>query len=258
MITAVSLLGLLEEENIDNVLHTVKRYGFEHVELPLTYILKKKWQDITVKDIEDTRFKIHRAGLKVNSLQSITYGLDFDICNLHKDDYIYLVKHFDQVAVYASMLGARHVVYGSPSTRIGNDIVEYNKFFDFISSIFAKRGISFCLENNARIFNNNFGYESEFIYKFIKESNIDNLYSHFDTGNEYIESGSMPNPDYVKSIHISNNKYANFMKNELYIKYINECLKNIEGIESITMENMNMEEDYELVINRFKCIVLDI
>jgi len=224
MIIAVSLLGLLEEESLDNVLHTVKRYGIEYVELPLTYILKKKWQDIEVKEVEDLRFKIHRSGLKVNSLQSITYGLDFDICKLNKDDYLYLSKHFDQVAVYASMLGAKHVVYGSPSTRTGD---------------------------NTR-------YESNFIYKFIKESNIDNIYSHFDTGNEYIESGSMPNADYVKSIHISNNKYANFMKNESYIKYINECLKNIDGIESITMENINMDEDYELLINRFKCIVLDI
>ncbi len=42
------------------------------------------------------------------------------------------------------------------------------------------------------------------------------------------------------------------------VKYINECLKNIDGIESITMENINMDEDYELLINRFKCIVLDI
>jgi len=258
MIIAASLLALLEEDSLDNVLHTIKRYGIEYIELPLTYVLKKDWKDIKVKDIEDIRFKIHRVGLKVNSLQSITYGLDFDICNLTKDDYIYLSKHFDQVAVYASMLGARHVIYGSPSTRIGNNIKEYNRFFDFISSVFSKRGISFCLENNARVFNNNFGYESEYIYKFIKEANIDNLYSHFDTGNEYIESGYMPNPNYVKSIHISNNKYANFMHNQAYIKYINECLKNIDGIESITMENMNMDEDYELLINRFKCIVLDI
>ena len=48
------------------------------------------------------------------------------------------------------------------------------------------------------------------------------------------------------------------MKNKTYLKYINKCLKNIDGIESITMENMNRNEDYELVINRFKCIVLDI
>lgn len=258
MITAVSLLGLLEEETLDNVLYTVKRYGIDYVELPLTYILKKKWEEINVREIEDIRFQIHKAGLKVNSLQSITYGLDFDICKLNKDDYIYLSKHFDQVAVYAAMLGAKHVVYGSPSTRSGNNIIEYNRFFDFVSNVFSKRGISFCLENNARVFNNNFGYESEYIYKFIKEANIDNLYSHFDTGNEYIESGCMPNPDYVKSIHISNNKYANFMNNESYIRYINECLKNIDGVESITMENINMEEDYELLINRFKCIVLDI
>lgn len=258
MIIAVSLLGLLEEEKLDNVLHTVKRYGIEYVELPLTYMLKKKWQDISVRDIEDIRFQIHRVGLKVNSLQSITYGLDFDICNLGKDDYVYLSKHFDQVAVYAAMLGARHVVYGSPSTRTGDKMVEYTRFFDFVSSVFSKRGISFCLENNARVFNNNFGYEAEYIYKFIKEANIDNLYSHFDTGNEYIESASMPDGNYVKTMHISNNKYASFMENESYIKYISECLKNLDGIESITMENINMNEDYELLINKFKCIILDI
>ena len=99
MITAVSLLGLLEEEKLETVLHTIKRYGFEYIELPLTYVLDKKWQDITVKDIEDLRFKIQRAGLKVNSFQSITFGIDFEICKLNKDDYIYLSKHFDQVAV---------------------------------------------------------------------------------------------------------------------------------------------------------------
>lgn len=258
MIIAASLLGLLEEENIDNVLYTIKRYGIDHVELPLTYVLKKKWEDVNVRQVEDIRFKIHKAGLKVNSLQSITYGLDFNICELGKDDYLYLSKHFDQVAVYASMLGARHVIYGSPSTRTGDNMVEYNRFFDFVSSVFSKRGISFCLENNARVFGNNFGYESDFISKFIKEANIDNLYSHFDTGNEYAESGSMPNPDYVRTIHISNNKYANFMKNKSYVKYINECLQNIDGVESITMENMNLGEDYELLINKFKCIVSDI
>ena len=68
----------------------------------------------------------------------------------------------------------------------------------------------------------------------------------------------MPNPDYVRTIHISNNKYANFMKNKSYVKYINECLQNIDGVESITMENMNLGEDYELLINKFKCIVSDI
>jgi len=258
MIIAASLLGLLEEDSLNYVLYTIKKYGIDYVELPLTYVFKKEWKDIRVKDIEDIRFQIHRAGLKVNSLQSITYGLDFDICTLTKDDYLYLSKHFDQVAVYAAMLGARHVIYGSPMTRTGDNMVEYNRFFDFISSVFSKRGISFCIENNARVFNNNFGYESEFINKFIKEANIDNLYAHFDTGNEYIESGSMPNPDYVKSIHISNNKYANFMQNQAYVKYIGQCLKNIDGIESITMENMNLGEDYELLINRYKCIVLDI
>lgn len=258
MITAVSLLGLLEEEKLEPVLHTIKRYGFEYVELPLTYVLDKKWQDVSVKDIEDLRFKIQRAGLKVNSFQSITFGIDFEICKLNKDDYIYLSKHFDQVAVYASMLGAKHVVYGSPSTRQGDDVTEYLRFFDFVSSIFSKRGISFCLENNARVYNNNFGYESDYINKFIEESNIDNLYAHFDTANEYIESGSMPNPNYVKSIHISNNNYADFMKNKTYLKYINKCIKDLNGIESITMENMNRHEDYELIINRFRCIVLDI
>ena len=258
MITAVSLLGLLEEEKLETVLHTIKRYGFEYIELPLTYVLDKKWQDITVKDIEDLRFKIQRAGLKVNSFQSITFGIDFEICKLNKDDYIYLSKHFDQVAVYASMLNAKHVVYGSPSTRQGDNMVEYNRFFDCVSSIFSKRGISFCLENNARVYNNNFGYESDYINKFIEKSNMDNLYAHFDTANEYIESGSMPNSNYVKSIHISNNNYADFMKNKTYLKYINKCIKDSDGIESITMENMNRHEDYELVINRFKCIVLNV
>lgn len=251
---AISLINLLEEESLENVLLSIKRYGFDYIEIPLTYVLKKKWNEISIKDIEELRFIIHRSGLKINSLQSISYGIDYDICKLTKDDYDYLIRHFDQVAIYANMLGAVHVVYGSPSTRTGNDIDQYKKFFEFVSSIFSKRGISFCLENNARHFGNNFGYEVESIYKFIDDSKIDNLYSHFDTGNEYLETQSIPNSKYVKSIHISNNKLYNFMDDEKYIKYINNCLKNVDDIESITMENMSSKEDYELVINRFACI----
>lgn len=69
MIKAVSLLSLLEEEKLETVLNTIKRYGFEYIELPLTYVLDKKWQDISVKDIEDLKFVIQRVGLKVNSFQ---------------------------------------------------------------------------------------------------------------------------------------------------------------------------------------------
>ena len=209
---AISLINLLEEESLDTVLSTIKRYGFEYVELPLTYVLKKPCEDIRLE------------------------------------------QHFSQVAVYASMLGCSHVVYGSPGTRKGIDKDMYKMFFHALSIIFSKRGISFCLENNSKAFGSNFGYEAKEIYNFIDYSKIDNLYSHFDTGNEYIEGRIMPDSKYVKSIHISNNKQYNFMKDIKYVEFVNECLKHSDGVESITMENMLPHEDYELLINRFTCI----
>ena len=251
---AISLINLLEEESLDTVLSTIKRYGFEYVELPLTYVLKKPWEDITVLDVENIRYQIKKHDLKVNSLQSISFGLDYDICKVRTVDHARLEQHFSQVAVYASMLGCSHVVYGSPGTRKGTDWAMYKIFFHALSIIFSKRGISFCLENNSKAFGSNFGYEAKEIYNFIDYSKIDNLYSHFDTGNEYIEGRIMPDSKYVKSIHISNNKQYNFMKDIKYVEFVNECLKHSDGVESITMENMLPHEDYELLINRFTCI----
>jgi len=251
---AISLINLLETESLDTVLNTIKLYGFEYVELPLTYVLDKRWDQITVRDVEDLKYTIKSHGLRVNSLQSIAFGLDFNICEITIGDHAYLDQHFTQVAVYASMLEAAHVVYGSPSTRIGTDKFMYKMFFHALSTIFAKRGISLCLENNSKKFGCNFGYKIGQIYDFMDYCEIDNLYSHFDTGNEYIESKGMPNNKYVKSIHISNHAKYNFMKDEKYLEYINKCLDSSDGVESITMENMVSSEDCELVINKFASI----
>ena len=247
----ISLINLLEEENLDTVLAVIKRYGFEYVELPLTYVLKKPWDEINVLDVENIKYQIKKHKLKINSLQSISFGLDYDICKIRTVDHARLEQHFSQVAVYASMLDCSHVVYGSPFTRKGTDKDMYRIFFHALSIIFSKRGISFCLENNSKVFGANFGYKAKEVYNFIDYSKIDNLYSHFDTGNEYLEDRTMPDSKYVKSIHISNNKQYNFMKDKQYIEYINKCLEHSFGVESITMENMLPREDYELVINKF-------
>ena len=248
---AISLINLLEEENLDNVLSTIKRYGFEYIELPLTYVLKKPWAEITVLDVENLRYQIKKHKLRINSLQSISFGIDYDICKIKTVDHARLEQHFSQVAVYASMLDCAHVVYGSPATRKGIDKDMYRMFFHALSIIFSKRKVSFCLENNSKAFGCNFGYEAQEVYNFIDYSKMDNLYSHFDTGNEYLEGRTMPDNKYVKSIHISNNKQYNFMKDKQYIEYVMKCLDHSLGIESITMENMLPQEDYELVINKF-------
>lgn len=251
---AISLLNLLEDIHIDELLKLIKRYGFEYVELPLTYVLDKNWEDINPEDLKVIEFRMKKHGLKVNSFQSITFGIDYDICDFDKTIKKNLFEHFESIAECGEYLGIEHVVYGAPKSRTGTNKQAYIEFFKYVAKIFKEHGIKFCLENNSSVFGNNFGYEAAYIDNFIKDSKIDNLYCHFDTGNEFIESATLPIYKSVTTMHVSNHdKYYNFMEeNSAYEVYTKQCLAFADNVSSVTLENLNKNTDHELIINKFK------
>jgi len=248
MIISVSLLN-----SPPDALCVLQRYGVTHVEIPLTYTIGKPWKNIQDEDLIILKDTLIKYNILPFSFQSVTFGLDFDICNLTKSERSDIMSHFTKIAHYGSLLGINHVVYGSPRTRVGTSDVKYVNFFQDIANILVDRGIKLCIENNAKVFGCNFGTNVFNLQRFLDFNTIDNVYINFDTVNQFIERQDVSYFPSVRTVHLSNYEDLILGYNDSYTKYVSQMV--VKDADSITLENLNNTIDFDLSTKKFLDIV---
>lgn len=194
-------------DQTDAVIDLMKANGLTRVELALTKY--GSWSELNQDKIKSIRSYFDQKGIEIYSLQALTYGLSY---NLFDETWTDLLIHLQKVLNYASILGCKVVVFGSPKNRSIPPDSAYSEervsdFFRLLNQAAKDYSITVCLEPNARIYSCNFLWNLEDTYFFVKKLGLSNIKMMADTGCMSLEDDSIKNivlyQSEIKHIHLS-------------------------------------------------------
>lgn len=218
---SVSNLAWPNEENAW-CLEQLSKYHIEGIELAPLKVFDN-WEVIT-DDLIDQANKIYtNHGLKVSSLQAITFGASNIALVGDSDKKENFLTHLDKVAYLLSKLAGKSAVFGSPGLRNNknHDQNELLSLFEKVDNIFARHNVYLSLETvpeyyGCHILNQIFDTDD-----FIENGKFNNVVRHFDTGCQYL-SGDLETDGFIsylsksKHLHISQIDLNNFAKPDLH------------------------------------------
>lgn len=221
---------------LKQVMNILKENNISKVELALTKFYN--WDDITRDKLIELRKIFNDNGFDIYSLQSITFGLNYNIFNETRN---LLLEHLSNVIKYANILGCKKIVFGSPKNR-SNNIIDENIAFDFfreLNKVAVENNIIVCIEPNARIYNCNFLWNLEQTYNFVSKLNCSHIKMMIDTGCMSFENDDIHDiikyKNQINHIHLSE-QYLNILSNK-YTNHKDLCKILIE----LNMKNFTIE-----------------
>lgn len=204
--------------------------------------------NFNIKDLYELRDYFKKYNISVYSIQSIFYGLDY---NLFINNDLFLM-HISKIIEYAKILNAKRIVFGSPKNRflINNDYTAIYKdiFIDTLNNINIMCNgldLKFCIEPNSKKYGCNFITNSDELYHILKNINHKNIKMHLDSACMHLESDSPSNIEkygtLLEHFHISEPYLNNFEKSEVNHELYSFYLKNIKynKVMSIEMKSSN-------------------
>lgn len=229
-------IGFVDPENIifsnlawnslenQQIIEIFKNNNIKNVELALTKFFN--WNEITEEKLKEIKNTFNKNQIRIYSLQSITFGLDY---NLFSDTSDLLLAHLRNVIQYAKILGAKRIVFGSPKNRSYNennyDEQKAMNFFTELNETAKEKNIIFCIEPNAKIYNCNFLWNTTQTYEFVKKLNCSHIKMMADIGCMILENDDIYNiykyKKYIEHIHISE-PYLKPLTND-YIEHEELC-----------------------------------
>lgn len=187
-------------EHQKKALYTLKRYGIENVELAVTKHFS--WNDKEL--IEKTKEIYH--GFNIYSLQSLFYGID---CNLFVNPILF-IAHFKHVISIANELGAKRLVFGSPSVRMKPEELKGEDAFAMFAHIMKKiaeylpNDMVICIEHNASDYGCNFMTKIADVLHVLDLIDHPNVKLNYDTGNATMMNDSCePAVDSIGHVQLS-------------------------------------------------------
>lgn len=169
-------------------LEQLVNHNIDGVELAPLKVFKA-WDDITREQIEVVRDRYESRGLKVSSLQAITYGAK-DVA-LYGEDRLQInnfLRHMDCVASLLNKLGGDNAVFGSPGLRckLDYDIQGLIDVFLEINDIFSRYDVNLALETVPAYYGCNLFNNLTDTSDFLNELNLSHVTFHFDSGCQYL------------------------------------------------------------------------
>lgn len=175
-------------EESDWCLEQLVKHNIDGIELAPLKVFES-WNSINQEQIQEVKNRYESVGLKISSLQAITYGAEnialYGEDRLQIDNFL---RHIDNVAFLLNQLGGDSAVFGSPGLRdkLGYDVQELVDVFFEINGIFSKYGVNFALETvpayyGCHLFNN-----LKDTSEFLNELKLSNVSFHFDSGCQYL------------------------------------------------------------------------
>jgi sugar phosphate isomerase/epimerase len=199
---ALSNFAWDSDEN-ESIFKTLSSIGVENIEGVLTKI--NNWDSLGESELVKYKELLNRHGIKIESIQSIFYGVS---CN-DLSDYK-TIDHYKKLIECCKVLGVKVMVLGSPSLR-----KNVNCWYDNLSDILKKvdgmlndTGIELSIEPNTKTYGGDYFYTVQEIVDFIIHNDFKNIKTMVDTHNVKLE-GLDPlnefrnNIQYINHIHIS-------------------------------------------------------
>lgn len=229
----------------------MKDNGFNYLEIAPTRIFDNPYF-IKTDDLLSFKNEINSYGLNIVSMQSLIFNRPdlqlFESDESRKDLKEILFKAID----FASSLGIKNLVFGSPKNRIINN---YEKdypiaisFFKEIGQYALKKNTIVSLEANASVYGTNFLTTTKQAYDFVKEVNNDGIRLQLDTGTMLINNESVDSissfVDMINHVHLSELNLEVLSKSNFdFYKQLLKTLKlnNYSKVISIEMKNTKLE-----------------
>jgi sugar phosphate isomerase/epimerase len=229
-----------DNQNSEEVFKVLKENGINQIECILTKI--KSWDELTTEDIIEYKKLLDIHGITAYSIQSLFYGVE---CKITDVDAI--VSHFKRIIDYATILGSKRLIFGSPGLRKQHDGWEQAviDIFNQVDKLLEGTDIKVIIEPNARTYGGKFWYKIDEIISFIVKNNFYNIRTMIDTHNSELESNvpymdAIFHYDNIEHIHVSEIGLANIKESEQH-KRFSAILHNREYNKTITYEVLNNE-----------------
>ena len=195
-------------DDINHVGKILNENNINHIEL--VFSKYKDWSELNESEIYNLKELLTKHNLFCLSSQSLFFNID---CKSVVTDSEKFINHFKTLISYSKILGIKTLVFGSPSLRKTNDIVDFNldNTFKIIDELLNGTDIQLCIEPNSSVYGGDFFYTISEIVNFIKTHNFKNIFTMCDTHNSWLENKD-PNEElveffsYIKHIHISEPK----------------------------------------------------
>jgi sugar phosphate isomerase/epimerase len=239
------------DEN-ESIFNTLSSIGIENIEGVLTKI--NNWDSLEKSELIEYKESLNRHGIKIESIQSIFYGVNCSNLSDYKT-----IDHYRKLIEYCNILGVKVMVLGSPSLR-----KNVSGWYDNISDILKKvddmlngTGIELSIEPNTKTYGGDYFYTVQEIVDFIVHNDFKNIKTMVDTHNVKLE-GLDPLNDlrnhikHINHVHISEpklNKLSDLEFHGRFSKLIKEL--NYNGIvtyEVVKCDGLieSVKEFYEL------------
>ena len=157
---------------------------------------------------------IEKNNLKILSTQSIFFNSNVN--NFYGEGFL---KHLELVSNLSKEIGVNKLVLGSPNMRIDKNYDLLFKTFEEADKLMLNKNLTLLLEPNCKLYKGEFFHTVSEIVDFIKTNNFKNISTMIDTHNILLEN---ENPviifnqykDYIKHIHISEEKLDSFIESD--------------------------------------------
>lgn len=212
------------EIKLEQLIAILKCFRINEIQIAPTKITNGLW-DMTIFD------KLNLEGIKLSSLQSITYGLTY---NIFDEDTNKLLIHLKILILNCYKYNIKGVVFGCPKTRQipeNGDISKFINFFRELGDLIKETGVIIYIEPNSKKYVN-FLNHIEDTAEIVLTINHPNIKLMLDIG--HLEQDELylieKYKDIIYNIDISiegmlplnrltdENKYSNFIE---YLKLIN-------------------------------------
>lgn len=231
---ALSNFAWDSEEN-ETIFKTLTSIGIENIEGVLTKI--NNWDSLGESELIQYKESLNRHGIKIESIQSIFYGVSCSDLSDYKT-----INHYKKLIEYCKILGVKVMVLGSPSLR-----KNVNGWYDNLSDILRKvdgmlngTGIQLSIEPNTKTYGGDYFYTVQEIVDFIVHNDFKNIKTMVDTHNVKLE-GLDPLNDliahikHINHIHISEPKLGKLFDFEFH-RLFSKSLKDLNYDGVVTYE----------------------
>uniref|UniRef100_A0A6C0CPF8 Xylose isomerase-like TIM barrel domain-containing protein n=1 Tax=viral metagenome TaxID=1070528 RepID=A0A6C0CPF8_9ZZZZ len=199
----------LSERQFSQIL---KLYDIGKLQIAPTKIIDQ-WNNLS--NIKSNKY----GDLKINSFQSITYTLTYNIFSVDTRDE--LLKHLKYVVNCAENIGVDFLVFGCPKNRkVFDDKKDNNEifvsFFEELAFYMMGLNLVICIENNSKQYGCNFINTIHECETIVRKINSPNIKMMIDIGNAIMENDNWYRfnslKDIVYNIDVSNPKMSSFEK----------------------------------------------
>lgn len=238
------------QQQFSNIL---KLNGISNVQIAPSKICVDPWNKLSNVDLSC----FTNNGIKIYSLQSISYGLS-DL-NIFDTSQTLFYNHIIKIIDFAHEHNVKIIVFGCPKNRhvivpnVSNDEI-FVDFFRKVGDHCANKSIVICIENNSKKYGCNYINTIGECASIVKKINHPNIRMMVDLGNVMMEHDNIMDvvkyKGLIENIDVSHEKMVNYShvdeSNQIFANTLKTCGYN--KIKNLEMLINDEERELELLV----------